>query len=986
MTWQPPPSFTSKPDHVTESPELRYSFDKTVASPKYDSKMRRTAWPPTFVVGTNEAETTRSDLSGNVVAPGQSFLNGQEPLQEKSSVCKLLYPTSTTPTVTRRLYTTTKTLSKRVGWNQTLFVVDGDTNLMDDAALVSGSHEHEEDFGSDITSHTEADETAIESEIPIQIPPRDTSGRFHKSFISKRELLLVDEAMLRTRLEWSQLLVSKAFKPYRQMICELDDDLPNPEAMNEIDDTYSNQDYLDGNNELIQVRNEMLADSDLSEREIAAFFEGYKLFQIKVNSLQSQLDGMKAMRKLSFHSSSIGTQKTNNDFLLTTSLPNRIACHPRIITTSEESFNKLGRMSLHRLFSVDEEVREPVISPAQSLESSSIHQESSPDPHLKAWDALDRHETQTQTQPIMRTTPATALSRSLRQMSIQRIRDTTSQQGGNKDIQKLLEELEEAERRQRKLEKQLAQAGVVIAEDIPYYVAKDKVESIAHRMGEIGGSDVQDRKLQEEYYVLEQQMEKYMTALQLSDEWVREQEELERYWEASITIANEEALKKIRRHMPVDVRNRSEGALIMEPSPNGKYLPANIAKKFKRTNVLQLLRTAPEDIIPMHAATLENLRVTGLTLTERRAIYHHLKVVGQRWKEMQGDKMTERKWTWFNMMKTNFRENVDSWQRHVDQYGPPRNHPYAARENHHTGCPLLGMQCPLKADTMLNYDGDYGYPEGPVYFKSEIKKIEGDDMCKANQEAQEVVKLKKSEQRNVLLKEHYKGNIFQLSLANGSCEVMDVAMDNMELVQEKWIKARLSNNGTPSEESKRNEVTRFIDALNELKLSVLPIAERSGMKLTGKRDSNADQPDVRSMVELSVCEEVIETAFDFFEGIDERMTEINMNDGRTKVIIHQLRTLLEELQERNRRAMKTLGKLRHPRSRELKSRTSLRIRVASGLEREGTFDPIHEGNLNASTKDDHGHERGGRGHSLDAIHGPSVRGGLLAAIAARGNR
>ena len=88
----------------------------------------------------------------------------------------------------------------------------------------------------------------------------------------------------------------------------------------------------------------------------------------------------------------------------------------------------------------------------------------------------------------------------------------------NSDVAKLLEELEEAENRQKKLEKQLAQAGVVIAEDIPYDVAKEKVSSIAARMEEIGGSDVTDPKLKEEYFKLEQDMEKYTTALQLTDE------------------------------------------------------------------------------------------------------------------------------------------------------------------------------------------------------------------------------------------------------------------------------------------------------------------------------------------------------------------------------------------------------------------------------------------------------------------------------------
>jgi hypothetical protein len=127
--------------------------------------------------------------------------------------------------------------------------------------------------------------------------------------------------------------------------------------------------------------------------------------------------------------------------------------------------------------------------------------------------------------------------------------------------------------------------------------------------------------------------------------------------------------------------------------------------------VLQILRIDPQSILPMRPSTLENMSVTGLTLTERRALYQHLIDVGPRWKAMQAEKMTKRKWTWYNMMKSNFKENVDSWQRHVDKYGPPGNHPYATRDNPTAGCPLLGKQCPLKADKIVDYDDDYGFPE-----------------------------------------------------------------------------------------------------------------------------------------------------------------------------------------------------------------------------------------------------------------------------------
>ena len=127
--------------------------------------------------------------------------------------------------------------------------------------------------------------------------------------------------------------------------------------------------------------------------------------------------------------------------------------------------------------------------------------------------------------------------------------------------------------------------------------------------------------------------------------------------------------------MPVEVRNMSEAQLTNDPSPNGKYLPKATAKKFKRTNVLQMLRSSPDEILVWHPSTLENMRVTGLTIKERRALYHHLKPIGIRWnanasKGGVGDKMMERKRVWFETMKSNFKERLNAYQRHVHKYGP----------------------------------------------------------------------------------------------------------------------------------------------------------------------------------------------------------------------------------------------------------------------------------------------------------------------------
>jgi hypothetical protein len=507
--------------------------------------------------------------------------------------------------------------------------------------------------------------------------------------------------------------------------------------------------------------------------------------------------------------------------------------------------------------------------------------------------------------------------------------------GGDFDAEKmgeLLQKLEAAEKRQAKLEKQLAAAGVAIAEDIDYDVCVKKVEEIGRRMNEIGGSDVthpdkeEQNRLREEYFKLEQEMEKYNNALLLTDEYQAEQDRLEKKWEEDNAPGNLEALKKLRRHMPVEVRNMSEAQLTTEPTPNGKYLPNMTAKKFKRTNVLQLIRRSPDDIVRMHPSTLDNMRVTGLTLTERRALYEHLRDAGPQWKAMKAEKMTERKWTWYNMMKSNFKENLASWQRHVDQYGPPGAHPYATRANPNEGCPLIGKQCPLKADKLIDYDGDYGFPEGPVYEVSEVRKADADDPgAKAMQEALELLKEKKANERSDALKKHYKGKLLQVSKANGSCEQMDDMMDKIEFGMTKWLEEIINMGDDKSkltEDVKKKEVGNFTDVLNDCKLSILDICGRSGMQLSGKRTDD-EKPDPRSIVECCLAEETRE-AFDVFtKFVTNRLKQTDVADTRIKSTFDMLQGLLKELHQRNVGTISALGGERLERSRKLKTQADI---------------------------------------------------------------
>jgi len=266
----------------------------------------------------------------------------------------------------------------------------------------------------------------------------------------------------------------------------------------------------------------------------------------------------------------------------------------------------------------------------------------------------------------------------------------------------LLRKLNESRRRERKLEEQLRQSGVVaITEDIPYGIAKAKVNEIAARLNMIGDSE--EAQHREEKFKLEQEMEHYSAAMMLTDEWQEEQEKAEQQWELNNLADNWMALQQVRRHMPVLVRRMTTEEL-------SETLPTDLVKRFKRTDVLQLLRINPVDIERMHPSMLESMRCTGLILTERHALHAHLSATGAKWKTMQADSMTARKYNWFKMMTNNFKENLNTYESHVHKFGPPEQH----------CCSLVGRNCPVVANAAVDYSGDYGYPVSDEYETSNI--------------------------------------------------------------------------------------------------------------------------------------------------------------------------------------------------------------------------------------------------------------------------
>ena len=268
---------------------------------------------------------------------------------------------------------------------------------------------------------------------------------------------------------------------------------------------------------------------------------------------------------------------------------------------------------------------------------------------------------------------------------------------------KLLRELSHSGKRTKTLEKQLTQAGLSLPkEDISYDVAKARIAELTEELNKVAvnmGNTADRKELAKFEYTfgsLSQDLDKFTNALMLTKEWVQEQQQKERKWETDISAANLEALKKVRRYMPVNIRNMSEASLTTDLTPNGKVLPKAIARKFKRTNILMILRTDPSAIESMHPSSLEAMRTTGLTLTERRAMHEHLKDIAPKWKAMSRDKMCERKWMWHASLQSKLKEMLANHEKHVEQYGRPKN-----------------------AD---DYSEDYGYPDTAEYEQQTVAK------------------------------------------------------------------------------------------------------------------------------------------------------------------------------------------------------------------------------------------------------------------------
>ncbi|EGZ16903.1 hypothetical protein PHYSODRAFT_300161 [Phytophthora sojae] len=222
-----------------------------------------------------------------------------------------------------------------------------------------------------------------------------------------------------------------------------------------------------------------------------------------------------------------------------------------------------------------------------------------------------------------------------------------------------------------------------------------QVKGIMTRLTEIGGYDVEhpdaltQAKLRKEYRALEQQLDACLS----SEDYAHELKREELAWEEKNAAANEQALRDVRRCLPVLVRSTSEAVLKSTKSPTGRPLPPAMARRFKRTTVLGLLRASPASTAQMHPSAIVHLNYIGLNLTERRALHAHLRQTAQLWEASPRNALTQQKIDWYSGLVYELKRAITSYDKHMERNGVPGSQ---------TGTGDL-------------YEEDLGWPEGEVY-------------------------------------------------------------------------------------------------------------------------------------------------------------------------------------------------------------------------------------------------------------------------------
>lgn len=415
----------------------------------------------------------------------------------------------------------------------------------------------------------------------------------------------------------------------------------------------------------------------------------------------------------------------------------------------------------------------------------------------------------------------------------------------------ILARLAESEKRERKLQRQLVKSGIstkAATSDISYGFAKQKISEIAERMNSLSFEDAADAQ---EIFQLEKEMEHYTAAMMLTDEYQDEIDRAEVEWEESNAIENEKALQQVRCNMPVAIRRKT----VDEIKQDHPDLPLERIRRFKRTNVLPLIRVDPAKIEAFHPSMLESLRVTGLTLTERRALHSHLVRVGENWKEKaMNDTVVKRKFEWYTMMKTNFRESLDAYQRHQKQYPPNES-------DGSCPCSMKGRGCPIRANAMVDYNQDYGCPASALYEEEAtvVKRTEAPpstvsaasstpapevtpkQTLQPNNPPSQVPKQESpaTPDRRLCLKKHYRGSLLHVSRANLMCESVEEHIEEFKTT----IRPLCSNGDTTDTQRAAKDIASYSKSLQRL---VTSLRDRQ-MEIRGSKYGKLSQPEIDLM-------------------------------------------------------------------------------------------------------------------------------------------
>lgn len=450
------------------------------------------------------------------------------------------------------------------------------------------------------------------------------------------------------------------------------------------------------------------------------------------------------------------------------------------------------------------------------------------------------------------------------------------------------------------LERQLQQAGINVAEVIPYEVAKAKVAEIARRLQEIGSSELvlDDKHAQaaarKEYYKLEQDMEKYNTALVMTDEYIEEERRREARFEDEHRLANEHALLLLRSAIPVDISRLSEQQLKNLVTPSGNAFPADLAKRLKRTNVLQLLRVNPKDIVRMHPSVIEGYRTTGLTLLERRALHVVMQRPFMEWKRQQMDDMSQKKFQWYKKLRDALVSAMLSYNQHCKASGESPDAQVSSTTPPHS-CKLLGLSCPVRAEVKVEtlYKSDLGFPQSDAYFTQEVIKSDPEGAGeKALQEAQSYAREMIANQRQRELKTHYKMNMREVAQAMGALEEIDAILERVKALDAAF-QVPASSQATDDELVATNDCDALLQTSREL---VLLLAKRAGICVIGKRNRENDELDTRSPVELQSAAGAVGFLCLLLEDVREFYTKYA--SGSTGTLRYVLE-LLEDVKEKN---------------------------------------------------------------------------------------